>query len=62
MLRNRSLPKFLSASFLAVIPAASALAATGSVPLPEPSALVLLTLGVAGVAIGRKFSTKRPRD
>lgn len=62
MLRNCSLPKFLTASFLAMIPVTSAFASTGSVQLPEPSALVLLTLGVAGVAIGRKFSTKRPRD
>ncbi|MEW9855707.1 PEP-CTERM sorting domain-containing protein [Novosphingobium sp. M1R2S20] len=62
MLRNRSLPSIFTASFLALLPVASAHAASGSIPLPEPSALVLLTLGIAGVAIGRKFSAKRPRD
>ncbi|WP_260926916.1 PEP-CTERM sorting domain-containing protein [Novosphingobium sp. 9] len=27
--------------------------------LPEPSSMLLFGLGVAGVAIGRRFSTKR---
>jgi hypothetical protein len=54
--------KNLFALFLALAPASPAWAGTGSVALPEPSALFLLALGVAGVAIGRKFSSKRPRD
>jgi hypothetical protein len=51
----------LTALFLALACATPAYAVE-SVVLPEPSALFLLALGVAGVAIGRKFSTKRPRD
>jgi PEP-CTERM motif len=53
--------KTLIALLLGLAPASPAVAA-GSVPLPEPSALFLLALGVAGVAIGRKFSSKRPHD
>lgn len=54
--------KNLTALFLGLAPLAPAWAGSGSVALPEPSALFLLGLGVAGVAIGRKFSSKRPRD
>jgi hypothetical protein len=46
--------KTLIALLLGLAPASPAVAA-GSVPLPEPSALFLL-------AIGRKFSSKRPHD
>lgn len=62
MLRLRTLSRALAALFLGLIHAPAAHAASGSVPLPEPSALLLLALGVAGVAIGRQFSSKRPRD
>lgn len=58
----RFLPTFLLAAVATFASTVPAMAGTGSVPLPEPSALFLLTLGVAGVAIGRKFSSKRPRD
>lgn len=51
----------IAALFLGLAPATPALAA-GTVALPEPSAMFLLALGVVGVAIGRKFSSKRPRD
>jgi hypothetical protein len=54
--------KILTALFLGIVPVSPAWAGSGSVPLPEPSALFLMALGVAGVAIGRKFSSKRPRD
>lgn len=60
--RSRSLPTFLTAAALTVALCPPAFAAEGSVALPEPSALLLLGLGVAGVAIGRRFSSKRPRD
>ena len=36
--------------------------AADSVPLPEPSTLTLLSLGAAGVLIGRRFSRKRPSE
>jgi pyridoxal biosynthesis lyase PdxS len=60
--RLRQLPTILTAAVLTAILSAPALAAGGSVALPEPSALLLLSMGVAGVAIGRRFSSKRPRD
>jgi len=56
------LPTILSAAVLTVTLTTPALAASGSVALPEPSALLLLSMGVTGVAIGRRFSSKRPRD
>lgn len=36
--------------------------ASGGVPLPEPSGLMLLGLGVAGVIVGRHLSSKREND
>ncbi|HKT85862.1 MAG TPA: PEP-CTERM sorting domain-containing protein [Novosphingobium sp.] len=36
-------------------------AATG-ISLPEPGSLALLGMGVAGVILGRRLSSKRPRD
>ncbi|VWX46904.1 PEP-CTERM sorting domain-containing protein [Novosphingobium sp. 9U] len=62
MPRTRILPTILTAAVLAAACATPALAASGSVALPEPSAMLLFGLGVAGVAIGRRFSSKRPRD
>lgn len=62
VLRHRFLPTIIAAASLTAALATPALAAGGSVALPEPSAMLLLSLGVAGVAIGRRFSSKRPRD
>nr|WP_221226045.1 PEP-CTERM sorting domain-containing protein [Novosphingobium fluoreni] len=56
------MPTILIAAVSCVVSAAPAYASGGSVALPEPSALLLLGLGVSGVAIGRRFSSKRPRD
>lgn len=36
--------------------------AADGVSLPEPSGLLLLGLGIAGVALGRRFSRRRERD
>lgn len=36
--------------------------ASGGTALPEPSGLLLLGLGIAGVAIGRRLSSRRGRD
>jgi hypothetical protein len=60
--RTRSLPTILTAAVFTAMLTTPALAAGGSVALPEPSALLLLSMGVMGVAIGRRFSSKRPRD
>lgn len=62
VLRNCFLPTLVASVVLVAGFATPALAANGSVALPEPSALLLLSMGVAGVAIGRRFSSKRPRD
>lgn len=62
MPRSVSLPTLLSSVALTISAASPAWAGTGSIALPEPSALLLLGMGIAGVAIGRRFSSKRPRD
>ncbi|MCC6827638.1 MAG: PEP-CTERM sorting domain-containing protein [Novosphingobium sp.] len=36
--------------------------AAGVVSLPDPSGLMLFSLGVVGVIVGRQASRKRPRD
>lgn len=36
--------------------------AAQSTPLPEPSAILLLGLGIAGVALGRRFSRRDGED
>ncbi|TDW65222.1 putative secreted protein with PEP-CTERM sorting signal [Novosphingobium sp. PhB55] len=53
--RYRCLPAF-AAMVLVPLPAFAA----DATRLPEPSGLFLLALGVTGVAIGRRFSSKRP--
>lgn len=54
MLRSRFLLTAVPA-FLASVPAH---AATGT-PLPEPSGLFLLGIGVAGVIVGRRFANRK---
>jgi hypothetical protein len=49
----------LAISLLFAVPAYAAAATT---ILPEPGTLTLLGLGVAGVAIGRRFSRKPPQE
>lgn len=56
-----SIPRYLIVLAALSLPV-PAYAAGGSVQLPEPSGMVLLALGFAGVAVGRRFSSKRPRD
>jgi hypothetical protein len=48
----------IATSLLLVAPAH----ATDSTALPEPGTLTLLSIGVAGVLIGRRFSRKPPED
>ncbi|MFS0850113.1 PEP-CTERM sorting domain-containing protein [Novosphingobium panipatense] len=55
--RLKVLPAIIAAS-LPPFPAHAA----GGIPLPEPSGLMLLGIGVAGVVIGRRFSVKRRDD
>ena len=46
-------------SLLLALPAE---AATTSIALPDPSGLMLFSLGVVGVIVGRQASRKRPKD
>ena len=46
----------------AVLVSATPACASGGTPLPEPSSLFLLGIGVAGVVVGRRFSRKRRPD
>lgn len=48
----------VASSFLLALPAQAAT----SVALPDPSGLMLFSLGVVGVIIGRQASRKRPKD
>ena len=56
------LSRYLPALALVLFAADPALASGGGTPLPEPSGLLLLGLGIAGVAIGRRLSSRRERD
>jgi hypothetical protein len=51
----------LTVTIPALLAASPAWASVGT-PLPEPSGALLMALGAAGVLIGRKLSTKPPKD
>lgn len=57
MLAFRYLP-----ALVAALVSATPAYASGGTPLPEPSSLFLLGMGVAGVVVGRRFSRKRHQD
>lgn len=48
----------------ALIPAflAAPASASAGLPLPEPNSLFLLGVGVVGVIVGRRLSSKDPQD
>ena len=50
------------ASFLLILSAATPAVAQASVPLPAPDALTLLSLGIAGLIIGRRVAARRKDD
>lgn len=47
---------------LAALLVAAPAHASGGIELPEPSGLLLLGMGIAGVVLGRRFSTKNDAD
>ncbi len=49
-------------SFALVLFAAPASAADGTAQVPEGSSLTLFALGLAGVMIGRRFSSRKRED
>lgn len=49
-------------SFALVLFAAPASAADGTAQVPEGSSLTLFALGLAGVMIGRRFSSRKTED
>lgn len=54
--------RILLTLFVAALAAGPALAQSGSSVIPEPSTMVLFGLGVAGVAIGRHYASRRPDE
>ena len=47
---------------LGALVAASPAWAAGSTPIPEPTDLTLLAMGLAGLIIGRRAAKKPPKD
>lgn len=54
--------RFIPMLFATILIASPAHASGGGIVLPEPSSLFLLGMGVAGVALGRRFSKKKADD
>ena len=47
---------------LSALVAASPAWAAGSTPIPEPTDITLLAMGLAGLIIGRRAAKKPPKD
>lgn len=54
--------RILLTLFVAALAAGPVLAQSGSSAIPEPSTMVLFGLGIAGVALGRHYASRRPDE
>ena len=60
---NRGLFTIVStAGFGLLLSAASPALASGGFPIPEPTDITLLALGLAGLIIGRRGAKRPPKD
>ena len=51
-----------TATFALLLGAASPALASGGFPIPEPTDITLLALGLAGLIIGRRGAKRPPKD
>ena len=51
---------FLLASVALLLGSSTAAYAAGSIPIPEPTDLMLFSMGVVGLIVGRQVARKKP--